>query len=239
MEDKLRQREEEIAESSERMRQREAESEQLHEEMSNLKREHAHTVDQQNRALQEVSLQESEARTQMEGLVRQQASAELEMNGSKDKVNALKEEVERLRRQIHELQQESADKEVKFAHLTKQRAEDREDLAGLNLALDSKQQELELVSYRSIYVVPSHTDLSLMYRSKERSECEEQEAAPLLLPRGPFVVTQLPSALPLSTVPLQSFLMLAVQQAINARFPVARSIHLPQSRLLRLGKVHR
>lgn len=129
------------------MVQREAEAEELREEMSKLKREHSHVVEEQARALQEVSLQESEARAKMEVLVRQQATVDVEMKTARDKVNALKEEVERLRRQIHELQQESADKEVKLAQITKQRAQDREDLSGLNMALESKQQELELVRH--------------------------------------------------------------------------------------------
>ena len=60
----------------------------------------------------------------------------------------LKDEIECLRRQIHELQQESADKEVKILQITKQRAQDKEDLQGLNIALDSKQQELALVRIR-------------------------------------------------------------------------------------------
>lgn len=79
--------------------------------------------------------------------VRQKAEADVEMKTSKERVNALKDEVERLRRQVHELQQESADKEVKIVQITKQRAQDKEDLQGLNIALDSKQQELELVCH--------------------------------------------------------------------------------------------
>jgi len=81
----------------------------------------------------------------MEVLIRQKAEADVEMRTLKDRVGALKDEVERLRRQVHELQQESADKEVKMLQVTKQRAQDKEDLQGLNIALDSKQQELELV----------------------------------------------------------------------------------------------
>ncbi|RDB23432.1 Calcium-binding and coiled-coil domain-containing protein 1 [Hypsizygus marmoreus] len=145
LEEKLRQRNDEITEYSQRAAQHEAEAEQLREEMVNLRREHSRVVDEQSRALQEVSLQEGEARTKMEALVRQQAAVEVEMKTSKDKISALKEEVERLRRQIHELQQASADKEVKLVQLAKQRAKDKEDLNSMNIALDSKQQELELI----------------------------------------------------------------------------------------------
>ena len=113
--------------------------------MSNLRHENSHVVDEQSRALQEVSLREGEAKSRMETLIRQNAETDVEMKTLKDKVTALKDEVERLRRQVHELQQESADKEVKIVQLTTQRAKDKEDLQGINIALDSKQQELELV----------------------------------------------------------------------------------------------
>ena len=46
---------------------------------------------------------------------------------------------------MHELQQESADKEVKLVQASKQRAQDKEDINGLNIALDSKQQEVDYV----------------------------------------------------------------------------------------------
>jgi chromosome segregation ATPase len=66
--------------------------------------------------------------------------------------DAMKDEVERLRRQVQMLQQESADKEVKIVQLNKQRGQDKEDLHGLNIALDSKQQELELVCGLFLYI---------------------------------------------------------------------------------------
>jgi predicted nuclease with TOPRIM domain len=70
----------------------------------------------------------------------------LRLERSKPVETQTQDELEHLRRQVHELQKESADKEVRIAQLSKQRMQDREDLEGLNLALDSKQQELELVS---------------------------------------------------------------------------------------------
>jgi hypothetical protein len=63
---------------------------------------------------------------------------------------SLDEEVGKLRRQVHELQQESATKEVTVTQLNKWREQDKEDIKGLNIALDSKQQELELVRRFSI-----------------------------------------------------------------------------------------
>ncbi|KAF8227322.1 hypothetical protein L208DRAFT_1405732 [Tricholoma matsutake] len=145
LEEKLRQRDQELEEYSQRIAERETETERLQEEIGNLRRESSHVLDEQSRAVQEVSLREGEARSQMEALIRQKAGTDVEINTLKDKVTALKDEVERLRRQVHELQQESADKEVNIVQLTKQRAKDKEDLQGINIALDSKQQELELL----------------------------------------------------------------------------------------------
>jgi chromosome segregation ATPase len=144
-EERLRQRDRELEEYSQRIAHHEAKAEHLLEEMDSLRREYSLAADEQSKALQDVSLREGEARSQMEALIRQKAETDIEIENLTDKVVALQHEVERLRRQVHELQQESADKEVKIVQLTKQRAQDKEDLQGINIALDSKQQELELV----------------------------------------------------------------------------------------------
>ncbi|KAG6816044.1 hypothetical protein H0H87_009005 [Tephrocybe sp. NHM501043] len=145
LEEKLRQRDEEDTGYSEQAMQREAEVEELREEMTKLCQEHTHATDELERALQDVSTREGEARAQLENLVRQQVTVDIEMKTSLDKVAALKEEVERQRRKIQVLQQESADKEVKLVQLNKQHQRDKEDLEGMNTALDSKQMELELI----------------------------------------------------------------------------------------------
>ena len=111
-----------------------------------MKREHARIVNEQSRKLQDVVAREVESRAAMESMVREKAEHDVQVGSLTDRVGALTTEVERLRRQVHELQQESADKEMKLAQVQKQRAQDKEDMNGLNIALDSKQQELELVS---------------------------------------------------------------------------------------------
>ncbi|KAJ7153555.1 hypothetical protein C8R43DRAFT_1106769 [Mycena crocata] len=124
LEENIRRRDAETAEYSQRTLQREAETEALREQLSRIKREHAGALEA--------------------ALAAQTAEAEQQNRAAKERVGDLKDEIERLRRQIHELQQESADKEVKIVQITKQRAQDKQDLQGLNIALDSKQQELEL-----------------------------------------------------------------------------------------------
>ena len=62
------------------------------------------------------------------------------------RVSPLEAELEKLRLSVRDLQSESANREVHITQMEKQRNTDREDLRDLNIALDSKQQELELVS---------------------------------------------------------------------------------------------
>ncbi|KAK7055389.1 hypothetical protein R3P38DRAFT_2681793 [Favolaschia claudopus] len=128
LEENIRRRDAEAAEYSQRTLQREAETEALREQITRMKREHAGAVEAATAA--------------------QTAEAEKQSRAVNQRVLDLKDEIERLRRQVHELQQESADKEVKIVQITKQRAKDKEDLQGLNIALDSKQQELELLKRR-------------------------------------------------------------------------------------------
>ncbi|QRV91954.1 hypothetical protein RhiJN_19972 [Ceratobasidium sp. AG-Ba] len=60
-------------------------------------------------------------------------------------VAKLTDDTARLQRRVNELKAESADKEVKIVQLNKARALEAEDREALNVALQSKQQELELI----------------------------------------------------------------------------------------------
>ncbi|KAJ7875767.1 hypothetical protein B0H14DRAFT_3437013 [Mycena olivaceomarginata] len=128
LEENIRRRDAEAAEYSQRTLLREAEAEALREQLSRMKREHAG-------ALEAVA-------------VAAQTAADKRLRAANGQADDLKDEIERLRGQIHELQQESADKEVNIVQITKQRAQDKENLKKLNIALDSKQQELELLKRR-------------------------------------------------------------------------------------------
>lgn len=145
LEENIRQRDAEIVDFSARVVEREITAEQLREEMATLRREHAHLLDEQARVVKDSAGVEDGVRREMEEMVRARAEADVLTGTLKERVAALKEEMERLRRQVHELQQESADKEMSLVQLAKQRAQDKADMDGLNIALDSKQQELELV----------------------------------------------------------------------------------------------
>ncbi|KAJ3570580.1 hypothetical protein NP233_g4308 [Leucocoprinus birnbaumii] len=147
LEEEIRQRDEEIARYSEKLRAQRAEVENLQDEIGTLKREYDHVLNDLNehsRALKDATGSGSESRRQLQDLLRQKTDADGELKSQKERNESLKNEMERLRKHLHELQQESADKEVKIVQLTKQHGQDKEDIQGLNIALDAKQQELEL-----------------------------------------------------------------------------------------------
>lgn len=145
LQDSLKQRDAEIADLTRRVREREVQAEDAREGLTRQRREHARVVDEQSRKLSEVVAREVESRHAMERAMRDKTEAEVARDTLEERVTVLSEEVDKLRRQVHDLQQESAEKEIKLTQMTKQRAQDKEDLQGLNIALDSKQQELELV----------------------------------------------------------------------------------------------
>jgi hypothetical protein len=173
LEDNLHLREVELAEASQRIAKREAEAEELREQISTINRDHARIIDAQTRELQDLARREGEARQHQDTLVKEKAELDIPLVALKERSVVLQEEVDRLRRQVHELQQESADKEVKIVHLTKSRAQDKEDMAGLNIALDSKQQELELVCYTSFF---SFVILTHHHRLRDVLASVEQQA---------------------------------------------------------------
>jgi chromosome segregation ATPase len=157
LEENLRLRDTEIADLSQRIMERESDTEGLREALNRAQKERGRDVDEQVRALEEVTFREGEARKRMESLVTQKAECDVLVKTLRERVAALQEELERLRRQVHDLQQESADKEVRLTQFGKWRDQDKEDIKGLNIALDSKQQELELVS-RILRMVVRDTD---------------------------------------------------------------------------------
>lgn len=115
--------------------------------MSTLKREYQRHLSEQTRALEDATGQRDQTQEQMDKIVRDKAAVDIELKAWKERATILMEDAERMRRQNHSLLQESADKEMKITQANKQHAQDKEDIYGLNVALDSKQQELELVSH--------------------------------------------------------------------------------------------
>lgn len=145
LEERIQMRDDEIFSLSEQVRRSTSEADELQGELSSLKREQTRNSDNQKREVEDALSREKQAREQLEEALQEKAKSDIMLGSSKERVDSLTDEVARLRSQVHQLQQESADKEVKVLQLTKQHAQDKEDINGLNIALDSKQQELELV----------------------------------------------------------------------------------------------
>lgn len=147
LEELLRNRDSEIAVNQTQIVQREQEAEGLRAQISKINREHNRLVEEQTHNQNERTQQEEVVRLQLQTAVKQKAEGDVKIASIQEQLSFLNNDVERLRRQVHDLQQESADKEVKIVQLMKARTQDKEDKEGLNIALDSKQQELELVSF--------------------------------------------------------------------------------------------
>ncbi|KAH8830814.1 hypothetical protein DL96DRAFT_976113 [Flagelloscypha sp. PMI_526] len=134
--------------ASDRVRHTESEAEELREQLGAITRKHNQLVEDHARSLAAAASHDDEATVRLENLLKEKQEKAIEMESSQKQVSALTQEIERLHRQVQELQQQSADREVKLLQVTKQREKDREDMQGLNIALDAKQQELELIKRR-------------------------------------------------------------------------------------------
>jgi len=148
LESGIHQRDEEIGHHTERIRAQKIQVENLRDEMGDLKHEYERTIADLNehaRALSQATESKSGMRRQLEDLVSQKADVDADLKSHQERNEWLENETERLKRHVHDMQQESADKEIKIVQLTKQHGQDKEDIQGLNIALDAKQQELELV----------------------------------------------------------------------------------------------
>ena len=103
-------------------------------------------TDEHDRALVELTIRAEGTEAELGAAVQGKDDADAVVQSLRERINSLEAELEKLGKQVRDLQTESANKEVHIAQMEKQRERDREDLQGLNIALDSKQQELELVS---------------------------------------------------------------------------------------------
>ncbi|KDQ16900.1 hypothetical protein BOTBODRAFT_30273 [Botryobasidium botryosum FD-172 SS1] len=145
LEELLRQRDAELTESQERSAASDKATEEARAALSKMTREHMHALEDHTRALQDITDSEMQCRRQMEDAIKRAGESDINAEGYKEQVGNLREELEKLRKQVHELQQASAAKEVQLSQLIKAKAQDKADKEGLNIALDSKQQELELI----------------------------------------------------------------------------------------------
>jgi chromosome segregation ATPase len=152
LEQDMRQRDSELEGLAHRIVDREDEAEEARTELATLKREQARVADEHRRVLADLTTRAEGAQAELGATIRDKDDADATVNSLRERVGALETELEKLRKQTRDLQTESANREVHIAQMEKQREKDREDLQGLNIALDSKQQELELVGSFTHYV---------------------------------------------------------------------------------------
>ncbi|CAE6440809.1 unnamed protein product [Rhizoctonia solani] len=127
----------ELAQTEESIRTQALEAEQLRSHTRELERIKA----QRDDALRS----ESQLQKQLEDTQKLRTAESSELSKLRERMKHLVDESTRSQRRINELMTESADKEVRIVQLSKARAQDLEDKEGLNVALQSKQQELELI----------------------------------------------------------------------------------------------
>ena len=138
-------RQAEVSEYAQKLSTKERELEALQDELSILRREHARVQTEQARSLSDSEIRANDARSQLNEAIKAQAIAEVEAKQARERASSMEEELEKLRSKIHVMNQRSADQDVKILQLERQHEQDLEDKIGLNIALDSKQQELDLV----------------------------------------------------------------------------------------------
>lgn len=114
---------------------------QLHRQISHLEREKSALQVERDtlaQAREDIDAKFLKLHDQVSQLQRERDDVETERDD-------FSSEISRLRVHIQQLQKESAVMEVAIVQLNKQLEQDKEDISGLNIALESKQQELELV----------------------------------------------------------------------------------------------
>lgn len=142
----IRQRDIDIEGLAHRIVAREDEAEEMRAEITVLKREHTHATDEYRRVIADLTTRADGTQAELGAAVRDKGGADATVISLRERIVTLESELERQMKQVRDLQTASANREVQIAQMEKQREKDREDLQGLNIALDSKQQELELVS---------------------------------------------------------------------------------------------
>jgi chromosome segregation ATPase len=146
LEQDIRQRDTELEGLAHRIVAHEDEAEEARAELAALKREHGRTTEDHRRDLADLTARAEGAQAELEAAIQGKKDADVAADSLRERVATLEADLEKMKKQIRDLQTESANREVHIAQVEKQRERDREDLQGLNIALDSKQQELELVS---------------------------------------------------------------------------------------------
>lgn len=118
-------------------------------EIVGLKADSTRLLEQRDERIGEL---EQEVLRQSHERRRQAAETCADCKEAGTRTDFLEKEVIRMREQIAKMRMESADREVKVARLTKARDQLRDDVDGLNIALEAKQQEVHLLKRASVEI---------------------------------------------------------------------------------------
>ena len=150
----LQQRNEEVAALEDARQSCHTELETLRSCLSSLDKEHARNLSERARHIEELERQLAVHTERSTQLMNDTAERDVYLASLEEKADRRGEECDRMRRRMHELESQSAAKEVKLVELERDSERVREDNMNLNIALDSKQQELELVRQISFIYRP-------------------------------------------------------------------------------------
>jgi hypothetical protein len=121
------------------------EMESLRGKMINLDKDHARRMSEANRMIEDLKMQLNFTSSSSNRIVHETAERDVYLAALEEKANSRLDECERLRRRVHVLEQESAAREVVVLDLKREKERVKDDNMNLNIALDSKQQEMEMV----------------------------------------------------------------------------------------------
>ncbi|THV03454.1 hypothetical protein K435DRAFT_791673 [Dendrothele bispora CBS 962.96] len=170
-------------EDSQASLQRLKESEQtigdLQARIASMTREHARMNRERASANEELERAAKE-KAHLQELANQEATFRMDNE-------RLSKDLERIRKELETLRKDSADKDLKIVQLNKQREADKDDISGLNIALDAKQQELELIKRKLAVAgtagstpaskVPGQRRESSIFSSRPSSVASEKDFA--------------------------------------------------------------
>ncbi|KAG8835934.1 hypothetical protein FRC17_000019 [Serendipita sp. 399] len=148
LEQTLETRDHEIEALEDRCQQQFTELEGLRGHLTNADKDYTRQLADRERRIQELQGQLQLSNERSNQMLCDTAERDVYLATLEEKANGRLEENERMRRRVHELEQESATKEMELVELQKDNERFKDDIANLNIALDAKQQELELIKRR-------------------------------------------------------------------------------------------
>ncbi len=153
---KIKRRDEEVTRLEQLLSASQQEVKTLTRDLEEAEARHAREMSEGDRRRQQVQQDLNEATSKVEAYaedlraqrdsLHESVRASADANETRARLEVMSAEVDRLQQEVINMRSKSANKEVQITQLQKLRDQLNEDKEMLNIALDSKQQELEIVS---------------------------------------------------------------------------------------------